>query len=196
MNASYRTAASPEPPVTPHANAPGAQPGRPGPRAHHAHHGTPTPDARELRKRAARQRLVVLTRLLDSAVAVPGLRTRIGLDALLGVIPGVGDLVSGALGIYLVLEARQLGASRWLQAKMVGNLLINTAVGAVPVAGDLFDVYFKAHTRNLKLLQKELGEPFLDGSDAADGVADPIGRHAARRGDVIDGHATDVTHRR
>lgn len=199
MNASYRTAASSEPPVKPHATAQGAHPARPGHhshRAHHANHGTPTPDARELRKRAARERLVVLTRLLDSAVAVPGLRTRIGLDALLGVIPGVGDVVSGALGIYLVLEARQLGASRWLQARMIGNLLIDTAVGAVPVAGDLFDVYFKAHTRNLKLLQKELGEPFLDGIDAADIGVDPVARQTARRDDVIDGHATDVTHRR
>lgn len=116
----------------------------------------------QARKRAARERLIVLTRLLDSAIAVPGLRTRIGLDALLGLVPGVGDLISGALGLYLVAEARQLGASRWLQARMIGNLLIDTAVGAVPVAGDLFDIYFKAHVRNLKLLQKELGEPFID----------------------------------
>jgi hypothetical protein len=116
----------------------------------------------QARKRAARERLIVLTRLLDSAVEVPGLRTRVGLDALLGLLPGVGDLISGALGVYLVAEARQLGASRWLQARMIGNLLIDTAVGAVPVAGDLFDVYFKAHVRNLKLLQKELGEPFID----------------------------------
>jgi hypothetical protein len=116
----------------------------------------------QARKRAARERLIVLTRLLDSAIAVPGLRTRVGLDALLGLLPGVGDLISGALGLYLVAEARQLGASRWLQARMIANLLIDTAVGAVPVAGDLFDVYFKAHVRNLKLLQKELGEPFMD----------------------------------
>ena len=116
----------------------------------------------QARRRAARERLIVLTRLLDSAIAVPGLRTRIGLDALLGLLPGVGDLISGALGLYLVAEARQLGASRWLQARMIGNLLLDTAVGAVPVAGDLFDIYFKAHVRNLKLLQKELGEPFID----------------------------------
>jgi hypothetical protein len=140
-----------------------------------------TQDDAELRKRAARERLIVLTRLLDSAVAVPGLRTRVGLDALLGLVPVVGDLVSGALGIYLVMEARNLGASRWLQARMVGNLLLDTAVGAVPVAGDLFDVYFKAHTRNLKLLQKALGEPFIDGMQAP----------AGRDDDVIDVDVTD-----
>jgi hypothetical protein len=189
MNATSRSASPNDLPLHGHRPAGGS---RAGARAH------PTPDARELRKRAARERLVILTRLLDSAVAVPGLRTRVGLDALLGVIPGVGDLVSGALGIYLVLEARQLGASRWLQARMVGNLLVDTAVGAVPIAGDLFDVYFKAHTRNLKLLQKELGEPFMD--DAA--AIDPRGARSGRpregvvRDEVIEGEAIDVTHRR
>jgi hypothetical protein len=118
----------------------------------------------DARKRAARGRLILLTRLLDSAVHVPVLRTRVGLDALLGLVPVVGDLVSGALGLYLVFEARQLGASRWLQARMIGNLLMDAAVGAVPVAGDLFDIYFKAHVRNLKLLQAALGEPYIDGS--------------------------------
>jgi hypothetical protein len=122
----------------------------------------------DARKRAARERLIVLTRLLDSAFEMPALRTRVGLDALLGLVPGVGDVVSGAIGLYLVMEARQLGAPRWLQARMIGNLLVDTAVGAVPVAGDLFDVYFKAHTRNLKLLQKELGEPFIEGSSVRD----------------------------
>jgi hypothetical protein len=131
----------------------------------------------DARRRAARERLILLTRLLDSAIYVPALRTRVGLDALLGLVPVVGDLVSGALGLYLVLEARQLGASRWLQARMIGNLLMDTAVGAVPVAGDLFDIYFKAHVRNLKLLQASLGEPYIDGAR---------GRTTDVRADVID----------
>jgi hypothetical protein len=92
----------------------------------------------------------------------------VGLDAILGLIPGVGDLIGGAFGIYLVLEARQLGASRWLQARMIGNLLVDAAVGSVPLAGDLFDVFFKAHQRNLRLLQKELGEPYIDAAGADD----------------------------
>jgi hypothetical protein len=119
-------------------------------------------------KQAARERLIALTRLLDSAFEVPALRTRVGLDALLGLVPVIGDVVSGALGLYLVLEARRLGASRWLQARMIGNLLFDSALGAVPVAGDLFDIYFKAHRRNLNLLQKELGEPFIDGVHSRD----------------------------
>ena len=119
------------------------------------------------RKEIARQRLVALTRLMDEAVEVPVLGTRVGLDALLGLVPVAGDLVSAAIGLYTVAQARELGASRWLLARMVGNLLLDAAVGAVPIAGDLADVYFKAHRRNLKLLQKSIGEPYID-------VVDPL----------------------
>lgn len=116
------------------------------------------------RKRRARERLIALTRLMDSAIDVPVLRTTVGLDALLGVVPVAGDLLSAAVGVYLIAQARELGASRWLQAKMAGNLVLDATIGAVPLAGDVFDVYFRAHRRNLKLLQKELGEPFIEGT--------------------------------
>ena len=82
----------------------------------------------------------------------------------LGVVPVAGDLVSAGVGLYLAFEARQLGASRWLQARMIGNLLLDFLVGAVPVLGDFFDVLFRAHQRNLSLLQRELGEPYIDAS--------------------------------
>lgn len=121
------------------------------------------------RKRRARERLITLTRLMDSAVDVPLLRTKVGLDALLGVVPVAGDVLSAAIGLYLIAQARELGASRWLQGKMLGNLVLDAAVGAVPLAGDVFDIYFRAHRRNLNLLQQHLGEPYLDappGSDA------------------------------
>ncbi len=121
------------------------------------------------RKRRARERLITLTRLMDSAIDVPVLRTKVGLDALLGIVPVAGDLLSAAIGVYLITQARELGASRWLQGKMLGNLVLDAAVGAVPLAGDVFDIYFRAHRRNLKLLQQYLGEPYLDGPDA-DGV--------------------------
>ena len=114
------------------------------------------------RKRRARERLITLTRLMDSAIEVPVLRTAVGLDALLGVVPVAGDLLSAAIGLYLITQARELGASRWLQAKMIRNLVVDAAVGSVPLAGDVFDVYFRAHRRNLKLLQAELGEPYFD----------------------------------
>ena len=100
---------------------------------------------------------------MDSAVEVPVVRTRVGLDALLGVVPVVGDVLSAGIGLYLVMQARELGASRTLQARMVGNLLLDAAIGAVPIAGDIADVFFRAHRRNLKLLQKELREPWIEG---------------------------------
>jgi hypothetical protein len=115
------------------------------------------------RRRLARERLIALSRLMDSAVDVPALRTTVGLDALLGLVPVVGDFVSMGIGLYLVRQARELGASRALQARMIGNLVVDAAIGAVPVAGDIADVYFRAHRRNLKLLQRELGEPFIEG---------------------------------
>jgi hypothetical protein len=118
--------------------------------------------SREARKRLARERLIALSRLMDEAVEVPMLQTRVGLDALLGLVPVAGDLISAGIGLYIVAQARELGASPWLQARMIGNLLVDAAVGAVPIAGDLADVYFKAHRRNLRLLQKSLGEPYLD----------------------------------
>ena len=114
------------------------------------------------RKQAARERLVTLTRLMDGIFEVPVLGRKFGLDAVIGLVPVAGDLVSAGVGLYLVYEARELGASRWLQARMIGNLLLDFLVGAVPLLGDFFDVMFRAHHRNLKLLQKELGEPYID----------------------------------
>lgn len=115
------------------------------------------------RKRLARERLIALVNLMDSAVELPGVRTRVGLDALLGLVPVAGDLLSAGIGLYLVAQARELGASRRLQARMIGNLLLDAAIGAVPIAGDIADVFFRAHRRNLKLLQKELREPWIEG---------------------------------
>lgn len=117
------------------------------------------------RRRLARERLIRLSHLMDAAIEVPILRTRVGLDAVLGLVPVADDLLSAGIGLFLVAQARELGASRWLQAKMIGNLLADAALGAVPLAGDIADVYFRAHLRNLKLLQKELGEPYLDVAD-------------------------------
>jgi hypothetical protein len=114
------------------------------------------------RRQAARQRLVTLTRLMDGLFEIPLVKRKFGLDPLIGLVPVIGDLIPAAIGLYLVFEARELGASRWLQTRMAGNLLLDLLVGAVPVLGDVFDVLFRAHHRNLKLLQKELGEPYID----------------------------------
>ena len=100
--------------------------------------------------------------MMDSAITLPGLRRGVGLDALLGLVPVAGDVVSALIGLYSVVQARELGASRTLQARMVANLLVDAALGAVPIAGDIADVFFRAHRRNLALLQRELKEPWIE----------------------------------
>jgi hypothetical protein len=126
-----------------------------------ATHAAPLKNAVE-RKQIARDRLLRLARLMDAAIEVPALRTTVGMDAMLGLVPVVGDVVSAAIGLYSVVLARELGASGWLQARMIGNLLADAALGALPLAGDVADLYFRAHLRNLRLLQRELGEPYID----------------------------------
>jgi len=101
----------------------------------------------------------VLARLLDSAAGVPGTGIRFGLDPVLGLIPGLGDVAGAALSGYLVLLGARLGAPRAVVARMVLNVGIDAVVGAVPVLGDLFDVAWKANTRNLALLDRALERP-------------------------------------
>lgn len=101
-------------------------------------------------------RLEALAKLMDSAFVIPGTNTRIGLDGLIGLIPGIGDVVSGLISSYLIWEARQLGVSKWVMARMVGNTMLDTAVGAIPFAGDVFDVMFRANMKNMALLRGHL----------------------------------------
>ena len=101
----------------------------------------------------------LLAHLLDRAFVVPGTRLRFGVEALIGLIPGLGDLVGSLLGTYAVYIARELGAPASIQARMVMNLVIDGVVGLVPFAGDLFDFAFKAHSRNHALLARWLETP-------------------------------------
>ena len=105
---------------------------------------------------SARMRVLGLEHVLESAIRIPGLGTRIGLDALIGLVPGVGDAAMAAMGLYLVWEARNLGVSRLTLARMVGNVGIDALIGSVPVAGDVFDFFFRSNSRNLKLLRRHL----------------------------------------
>ncbi|WP_164156391.1 DUF4112 domain-containing protein [Sandarakinorhabdus rubra] len=102
----------------------------------------------------ARARIERLEYLLEGAVRIPGLGTRIGADAIIGLVPGIGDAAMAALGLYLVWEARNLGASRWLMLRMLANVGIDAALGSVPVAGDLFDLVFRSNRRNLQLIRR------------------------------------------
>ncbi len=105
---------------------------------------------------AAYARIEALARVMDSIVAIPGTNVRIGFDALLGLVPVVGDIVSQAISSYIIWEARRLGASRLTMARMIGNSLVDMTIGAVPVVGDAFDVAFRANMRNLALLKAEM----------------------------------------
>lgn len=102
------------------------------------------------------ERLRVLADLLDTAILVPGTRFRFGLDGVLGLVPVVGDIVTSALALYIVYEARRLGVPRFKIARMLGNVALDGCLGAVPVAGDLFDFAFKANRRNMRILQAHL----------------------------------------
>jgi hypothetical protein len=110
-------------------------------------------------------RITAVAQLLDNALLIPGLNRRVGLDALIGLVPGIGDAVSALLSAYIVWEARRLGLPRWKIARMIGNVAIDTAIGAIPFAGDAFDMVFKANMRNLRIVNQHLkrGPREIDG---------------------------------
>lgn len=101
-------------------------------------------------------RLRRLARLLDSAIGIPGTRFRFGLDGLFGLVPGGGDVVMGLVSLYIVNEARKMGLPQHKLLRMLGNVALDVAAGAVPVVGDLVDMAFKANLRNLDILEEHL----------------------------------------
>ena len=106
---------------------------------------------------AARVRRVRrLATVLDTAVGIPGTRIRFGLDSLAGLFPAVGDAAMAALSLYIVYEATQLGVSKRTRWKMLLNVFVDLGLGSVPLAGDVFDVFYKANRRNVRLLEAEL----------------------------------------
>ncbi len=101
-------------------------------------------------------RLDALARLLDTAFVVPGTNIRFGIDALIGLVPGLGDIITTAVSLYIVREARALGASKAIVSRMIFNVAVDGAIGLVPILGDVFDVAFRANRRNVMLLQRHL----------------------------------------
>jgi hypothetical protein len=87
---------------------------------------------------------------------VPGINQPVGLDAIVGLIPIAGDAIGALMGLYLVWEARNLGMSKWQMARMMGHVGIDTALGAVPLVGDLFDFVYRSNSRNLKIIRRHL----------------------------------------
>ena len=105
---------------------------------------------------SVRQRVEAMERLLERSFTIPGINRQVGLDAIAGLVPVVGDLVAAALGAYLIWEAKNLGLSKWKLYRMAGNVAFDTAVGAIPVVGDAFDVLFRSNTRNLRMIRRHL----------------------------------------
>ena len=100
------------------------------------------------------KRLEAMAKLLDVAFILPGTKIRYGIDGIIGLIPVVGDIIATALSLWLVREARALGAPWHVTARMLGNVAIQGVIGTVPVAGDAFDVLFRANMRNVRLLRR------------------------------------------
>jgi Domain of unknown function (DUF4112) len=105
-------------------------------------------------RRAAIDRLDRLATLFDTALVIPGTNIRFGVEAVLRLWPGIGDAAASALSLYLLYEAHRLGVPRILFARMLANVILEGAVGAVPIAGDAFDVFFRANRRNIALLRE------------------------------------------
>jgi hypothetical protein len=103
--------------------------------------------------------LRALARVQDELVRIPGTRIRFGLDALAGLIPGVGDALTTGVSAYVLLTATRMGAPPSVIARMAGNVALDLLLGAVPLLGDLFDVGWKANTRNVRLLERHAVDP-------------------------------------
>lgn len=110
-------------------------------------------------ERQARERLRFLAWLLDSSIPIPGTRFTVGLDALIGLVPVIGDLIGVLASSIIVVEANRLGVPRSILMRMSFNVAVEGVVGLVPFLGDLFDAGWKANQRNVRLLEQWMGEP-------------------------------------
>jgi len=111
---------------------------------------------RSYSRRETVERLDRLATLLDTALVIPGTNIRFGADALVGLVPGIGDAITTILSAYIVYEAHRLGAPAHLITRMVANVAFDSLITAVPVAGSVADVFFRANRRNMRLLREWL----------------------------------------
>jgi hypothetical protein len=107
----------------------------------------------------AERRIAFVARMLDDLVTIPGTRQRLGLDSVVGLIPGIGDLASAAVGGWVILEAARFRLPGIVLARMVVNTLVDLVIGAIPLLGDLFDIVFKSNSRNLALFRRHATDP-------------------------------------
>ena len=105
---------------------------------------------------SVRRRIVAMEALLERAFPLPGTSRRVGLDSILGLVPILGDVITAAMGAWLIWEAKNLGMSRFHLARMTGNVAFDTAIGFVPLLGDAADFLFRSNTRNLRIVRRWL----------------------------------------
>ena len=105
------------------------------------------------------RRARVVANVLDDAIRIPGTSFRFGIDPLIGLVPGLGDLLGGAASVYIILEAARAGAPASVLVRMAANVGIDTLIGALPIVGDLFDFAWKSNTRNVRLLERHVEAP-------------------------------------
>ena len=105
---------------------------------------------------SVRARVEAMEAVLERLFVVPGIRRPVGLDAIIGLIPVIGDIATAAMGAYIVWEARNLGLPKWKLFRMAANVGFDTALGAIPFVGDAFDLFWRSNSRNLRILRKHL----------------------------------------
>ncbi|WP_373486821.1 DUF4112 domain-containing protein [Blastomonas sp.] len=105
---------------------------------------------------AIHARVAMMEQVLERSFTLPILNRKVGLDFALGLVPVIGDIVTGAMGLYIVWEARNLGMSKLQLARMAANVGFDTLLGSVPLVGDAFDLFWRSNTRNLKIIRKHL----------------------------------------
>jgi hypothetical protein len=115
--------------------------------------------SRAERFHAAETRIARVTRLLDELVHVPGTPIRIGLDPIIGLIPVVGDAVAAGAGAWVIAEAARFGIPRVVLGRMILNLLLDLGIGAIPIVGDAYDLFFRSNSRNLELFRRHALDP-------------------------------------
>jgi hypothetical protein len=105
------------------------------------------------------ERLRTLSRLLDSAFVIPGTRYRVGLDAIVGLVPGIGDAIGAIFSLYIIFQAARMGVPRATLVRMLGNVGVDTIIGEIPLLGDLFDAGFKSNIKNVSLIERHVQRP-------------------------------------
>ncbi len=121
--------------------------------------GTVVGPSRSERFRRSERRILAVSRILDEAVTVPGTRFRFGLDPIVGLIPWVGDILSAAVGLWIILEAARFDVPRIVLARMILNTTVDLLIGLVPIVGDAFDFVSRSNTANVELFRRHASDP-------------------------------------